>query len=376
MQRRYPTAAIIIQRTYRGLQGRRLFWRCVDSFIDERIKSPACIRIQRLYRGYCSRLLAIDKRWELRCVEIIQHNVRRWLYRRLLARRTHVRLQLTSATSIQRVYRGSYHRQISTALRRRHVYENVFVPSVIRVQAWVRGKSARVTFRRMKDWDVSATLIQRTYRAYQLHARAVQRWAELLADQQAKKVVILQKTVRMFLAKLRFHRVLLTTTGIQLMAAKTIARAWSTFRSGRKLEALLIKHRLHIFAARLVAIQSSRDELEEDIDEIKSDIIFVGKALVQLDMRVSELKAFEVQVENRIPTIMKQMTELTDHDFEHAWDEALALEQHSLSCRLIHAREEIRILRNNAMSKKRVKLLLMHLDMEPGIINECIIGTI
>lgn len=134
------------------------------------------------------------------------------------------------------------------------------------------------------------------------------------------------------------------------------------YRLRLKYEALRDKHRLRLFASMLIGIQNSRSEIEDDISEIRNDVSFLVKAMAAAQLRIKALDAFVVQTENRLPKILKQLENLTDYDVEYSWDEALALEHKSLTQRSAHAKEELRMLRN-ALILKRKEQVKLHLEL-------------
>lgn len=362
LQNIYPNAALLIQKTFRGFLGRRKFVAFVQSLLEQRILRPKCVQIQSLYRGYLARLVAKMKRHEMRCLRLLQRFFRDRLFHKRLGSLIALRRMTRAAVTIQRVFRGTFDRKIATAMRNDYYFKTVYVPSVIRVQAAVRGRIARNAYRVLLDVGKYATAIQRQYRKYCYRREALKRLRAIYETKLIQSTILLQKTVRAFLAKLKFRQIMLASVGNRLRAAKIIARTWIGYRLRSKYEALRDKHRLRLFASKLIGIQNSRSETEDDIAEIRNDIAYLQKAMAATQSRIKDLDAFIVQTENRLPKIVKQLENLTDYDVEYSWDEALALEHKSLTQRSAHAREELRMLRN-ALILKRKEQMKLYLEL-------------
>ena len=356
----FPSAALLIQKTFRGFRGRCIYKSLIRIALESRIRLPRCIKIQAMFRGYRGRLVALRKRYEWKCLVVMQRSFRYWLFLQRLKKRVILRRMIRSAILIQRVFRGTYDRKIAAALRKDQHFHSAFVPSVLRIQAIARGRAVRKMYHQLQDHGEYAKIIQRSYRKHLWRRQAAERHRATRQKKLVRCTVVLQKTIRAFLAKRKFREIMLASAGNRLHAAKLIMRTWLGYKFRFKYEALRVKHRLRLFASKLIAIQNSRAELEDDIREIRDDINYIQKAMNSIQNRIKHLNAFVIQTENRLPRIVKQMEELTDYDLEYSWDEALTLEHASLTRRSAHAVEELRMLRNSLMLKRkeRIKLYL------------------
>ena len=257
---------------------------------------------------------------------------------------------------MQRIVRGRLHRVLVAAVKRRHHYETVFLPLVVRLQAVARGKMARPSTAPPLDRNFFALSIQWAYRRYRKSKRIIETKLEEGVEAKKTLTVLLQRTVRMFLAKIKFRRMYLLNEGKRLRASKMILHCWRAFLYRRKYEKLLSYHRLKLFASKLVSLENSRHELEEDLNEIRSDLDNISKVILSTQQRINAIREFLLQVENRLPKIVKHLQSLDEQDFSHNWEEALSQEHESLSRRYIHAKEELRMLRHMLINKRKEQL--------------------
>jgi hypothetical protein len=218
-----------------------------------------------------------------------------------------MRYEIACAVNIQRVFRGSFDREIVRALRLERYYYEVYIPSVIKVQSFLRGCVARLAYKQTHNHEIYAIKIQTCFRKYLWHQKAKLRWQKAVEERRDRVVILIQKTVRMFLAKLFFHRIMLVNIGKELNAAKVIVRTWMGYCMRRKYETLRDKHRLRVFAGKIVSVQNARAEVEDDLIETREDIKNVSKSMESLQLRIKDLKAFLWQTENRFSTIISNI---------------------------------------------------------------------
>jgi len=159
------SAAIIIQKNFRGYQVRRLSHQ----------RDTAAIKIQTNFRGFQARRMS-DRRHT--AATTIQNNYRGYQTRRLLDRRD------TAAIKIQRNVRGYQTRRLS---EKREV-------AAVKIQKNIRGHQAR----RMSDRRKSAAMtIQKNVRGYR---------ARRLEEHRKSAAVVIQKSVRGHQARRRLNQ--------------------------------------------------------------------------------------------------------------------------------------------------------------------------
>lgn len=353
--RQFHKAATNIQRIMRGRWGKRRFNSFIEAMLVKRIDIPASIKLQRIYRGYRGRLIAIQKAKELRACIKIQKRAR-WYVRQVWAAQVayHKKLKL-AACQIQRMYRGRLDRDIFRRRKARHWYYNIYIPAIIMVQKIYRRYAARNLISYLRNRNHAATVIQRARRNCLARREA---WIKI----KAMKLVFLnltaatiQKIVRRFLARLKYPELLLKRSGRVTLAARRILRAWMNFKMAKRLQILLDDNRVNVYTARLKKILSTRELVEEDIKEMHQDIQLVKEALERIKKRAKEIDLFIIQSDMRIPKVQEEMINVTPEDALKGWAEAFGQEFEMLNHQQAMAREEMRLL--NASKRARNKEL-------------------
>lgn len=118
-------------------------------------RSRAALNIQRYFRGWLGRCLFIERARLLWAVQMVQMYWRGYSARK---KHWHIRLEISAAITIQKVFRGLLGRRRVNALRRRR-----YLAACV-IQALYRRMRARKNAFRMRREKYMATRIQRVYR--------------------------------------------------------------------------------------------------------------------------------------------------------------------------------------------------------------------
>ena len=168
---RQEKAAINIQRSFRGSQGRTTANVVRAHLESERARQLAAVNIQRSWRGYDQK----QRYWlTLFCTIEIQKVARGFVARGQLVR------EHAAATTIQSVTRG----KIASTAYKKH-------GAATRIQAAWRGKFARIAYIVYQAEKLAAMLIQAAWRGFVIHTDYIL----TLSD-----IIVAQKTARRFLA--------------------------------------------------------------------------------------------------------------------------------------------------------------------------------
>ena len=359
----YHVQAIKIQRIIRGNWGRARFKTFIEGTLVQRVDIPNSIKIQRRWRGYAGRRIAEKRRYELRCQLLLQRVCRAFVHRIWAAQMAQAKLEIDSATNIQRIVRGRIDRILAGYVRYARWYEEKFIPAVIKTQSYIRGFRAKLFVKRKLLELHTSIKLQNAWRC--CIARRVlkrkRREASLkfLFDQAA----IIQKNVRRRLAVIKYPSRKLINKGRILYAARVILRAWQTYKYSKRMQFLLDDNRSSYYTMRLPKFEKARKEIEEDRAEINMDIKMAIALRDRRTDRLNTLENFCAESEHRNAHIEKELENLSPEDFERGWDEAFNIEYATLNRQISQAEEEMRLLRSNLM-KVNKELTVLYCELE------------
>ena len=371
----YPEQIIKIQRRIRGNWGRARFLTFIEAALVARVDKPASIKIQKRIRGVIGRKISAVKRYEQRCLALLQRVCRAFVQRVWKEQMRIEQLKIDSAVAIQRIARGRIDRVLIEYIRIEHFYKYKFMPAVIRTQSQVRAWIARRFVGQMLLEIRSANRCQNFWR-YILARR------ELMARMKAARLLFIfncaakiQKIVRMFLCHKVYPTKLQIDRGRRLYAAKVIMRAWVTFVQSKRLQLLLDDNRQSFYKAKLPKFEYSRNEIIKDRVEINNDIKFTINLQDRLKARMKEIDNFQIEAQLRSTIISKEMTQLTPEDFDSGWGDAFGSEFEVLGRQIKMSTEEERLIRHRLLNLKK-ELTILYCELEDVEIELDHIGTL
>ena len=115
----------------------------IEGVLVEKVDIPASIKIQKRWRGAMGRKIAERKRYERRCQLLLQRVCRAFVHRIWAAQMAQAKLEIDSATAIQRIVRGRIDRVLVGYVRYARWYAEKFIPAVIKTQSVVRAFHAK-----------------------------------------------------------------------------------------------------------------------------------------------------------------------------------------------------------------------------------------
>lgn len=358
-----PNAAVQIQRVIRGNWGRARHARLLLDSLFEKIDKPCCLRIQRVYRGCLGRKEAKHKRKQGKAVLLIQRNARIYVHHKWDLIMKYEGLKIHSATLIQKLFRGYLDRDLASRRKKAHWYATVYMPSVILVQATTRMHMALKAYKHLLLQNVAAGKIQFVYRAMLARVARRRRFQEIIRLRRIKNVIIIQSHIRKWLGVMAYKRTLLARAGKRILAGKVIMRAWRNFVYAKRLQILLDESRLKILTDKRGKMVTAREEILEDIQEIKKDIEFTQRSVDRLKIRLKAVDKFIIEANLRIPTLQMELASLSNEDFERGWAEAYGQEYEGLNHMQKMATEERRLIRHYIIRKKR-EILDLRCELE------------
>lgn len=328
----FSKAAVKIQKTIRGLFGRRRYEAFLEEQLKQRVDAPAALKIQRIFRGRLAKCVLHQRRLERKCAIQIQRLVRYFLRMLGLARMRRAALEICSATAIQSAYRGHFDRLIVALCKHQRWYETKYIPSIVKLQAWMRTAFARKKYITLKTNNRAALVIQRSYLFNKKRWLGKLQRRRMFQVKLAVKVTMIQAAVRRFLCMKTFRRRLLAYRGKVIFAAKLISRAWKSFTLQRKYQELLDDSRREAEGRAIAKCFAVRQNILRDIREMQADLSQIDRGKERAAVRLKELKEFQAQSSLRLSSVKKEMGALTVDDFERGEGFIHAIEPCSSLC--------------------------------------------
>ena len=281
-------------------------------------------------------------------VSRMQGLVRGYLLRIKVGRARRRALEYYMAIKLQAIARGYIERGLHRRrLEKRHQIM-VVAPSMILLQANIRGylTRRRLAVRRVQ-W-FSAFKIQTQFRCYIARKETLERWREMRREMKHRAATTIQTNYRGYFGRRRARQTLLEIEGRRLYAARIIMRAIRRFQYGRKFRRLMDKYQVDKSAKFLVECMEEKKNLEEDIEDIETDMEQLNRCIDRYEARVEELKNFRKEAQLRLPQVELELDDLGIDDIVGGWSEALEAEWESLNNRLAMSAEETRQLKIQA----------------------------
>ena len=360
----YTSQVIKIQRILRGNWGRARFLTFIEDALILRVDVPHSIKIQRRFRGVLGRKISAKRRYELKCLLLLQRVCKAFVRKIWEAQMVKAKLEIDSAVQIQRIARGRIDRTLFGYLIVEHRYKNIFIPAVIFTQSQIRGWIARKKVRRIMLEIVSANKCQNAWRCLLARREMMVKWRQAREKYIFDIAAKIQKIIRGFLSKVKYPTSLTIYKARILYAAKVIMRAWCTYKYSKRMQFLLDDNRQNFYKAKLPRFAAARAEIFEDQDEIQGDIKNAQKIISRLQRRLKELDNFQVEAELRHVQIDRELNGLSPEDFERGWADAFGEEFEVLSRQMQMAKEEQRLLRSRTLitTKELTVLYVMRID--------------
>ncbi len=379
----YQHGAIQMQKIIRAYLARKYYREVhVPQKLFFIIVIPAVIRMQRIFRGRIAKKVAARKRYELKCLLLLQRVVKSFVRRVWDEQKRIAQLEKNSATTMQRLYRGFYDRKLYKLKYYFYWYDHIYIPTIIKLQSCIRCFHARRVVN-MKRTTMKATkIIQRAYRFYRRYLLGKEIRRKLLEARRNQNIILIQKNIRRFLYRKKYQRMLLSYRGRTLYAAKIILRAWRSYKLNQKYQILLENHRKEVQDTLLKKYLLMRKDIKRDIKELRNDIAVTEKSKDRYKSRLKELESYLSQAEFRLNKIKTEMNGLSYEDFERGtefvqvfvtvtnqcnnfvgWAEALGQEYEFIIHQQLLAKEEIRLVRNRIMILER-EILQLFLELE------------
>eukprot|EP00602_Paraphysomonas_sp_CaronLab_P003915 CAMPEP_0185039458 /NCGR_PEP_ID=MMETSP1103-20130426/36337_1 /TAXON_ID=36769 /ORGANISM="Paraphysomonas bandaiensis, Strain Caron Lab Isolate" /LENGTH=1261 /DNA_ID=CAMNT_0027578349 /DNA_START=138 /DNA_END=3923 /DNA_ORIENTATION=- len=356
-------AVVCIQSTFRGFLGRRKVELIIQERMANEIDIPAAICMQRIIRGKIGRRILARKKLEHYAAINIQKYMLRYHVQLYYIRLRRVLLEKFSAIQIQRMYRGRLDRELADHRRHAKWYREKFIPAIISTQAVVRMHIQLKAFQTFKHLNRSALKIQLGYRVYKARVKFSARYREFLLKLKGKVATKIQCMVRRYLAKKYFKEKLWGVVSKRMLAAKTILRAWVNFTARRRLDHLMSEHRARLHHEKTLKMKKLREEILEDLIEIRKDIEASKTTESKARHRAKVLDNFIIESEMRIPDLENSMENIDAEDLDKGWGEAWGTEYEMLIQQKSMAREELR-LRRVQLKKAEDEQEELHLELE------------
>jgi len=358
-----PQAAVKIQKIMRGRWGRESLAPKLEMMLRRKVDVPSATCIQRTIRGKIARKIALQKRKERTAANMIQRRAQYFLYRCWRIKFVEERRLFGAARNIQRMYRGVLDRKISKRLARKIWYIKKFIPAIIKVQTWARMICAYREYTTRKRQVNAACRIQKSYRYSIARAEAMQRWEESMRRRKDLLVAQMQRIVRGYQARKLYRRLARTMNGRRIAAAKTIIKAWVNFKNSKRFSVLIEEHRIDTLSKKINRLQHALQESARDSSEIDTDIENTKRAILKTKERIKKLDTFRIQAEVRIDNLSNNLKSITPEDFERGWAEAYDQEYTSLNQVMSMANNEMRCLLVKC-NKQNAELLDLYLEKE------------
>jgi hypothetical protein len=313
----YHNAAIQIQKYIRGYLARKYYEHVhVPQKLFFIIVMPAVIRMQRIFRGRLAKKIAARKRYERKCLLLLQRVIKAFVRRVWDEQKRIALLEKNSATTIQRHYRGFYDRKLYKLKYYFYWYDHIYIPTIIKVQSCIRCFHARRMVSNKRKIIKSTKIIQKAYRFYRRYLLGKEIRRKLLEARRNQNIILIQKNMRRYLYRKKYQRMLLTHRGRTLYAAKIILRAWRSYKLNQKYQILLENHRKEVQDNLLRKYLLMRKDIKRDIKELRNDIAVAEKSKERYRSRLKELESYLSQSEFRLNKIKAEMGVLTYEDFE------------------------------------------------------------
>ncbi|KAE9312113.1 hypothetical protein PR003_g19848 [Phytophthora rubi] len=407
--RRLQAHAVMLEKLVRGFMGRRRANRIFLARHKQQVVIPACILIQRVWRGHRERLCVKAKRQALERVRVylpaalrIETLIRGFLARRLVKKfhaandaakiiqkfwRSHryfqkwmelmeLRRKDRMASHIGSIARGILTRKFIQREKRKRYHRRVLEPSAGKIQRVFRGYIVRKRLEDTRDQIEAAITLQHMWRSRST-VKTIQEklrgFRAMLRESAAGKI---QRCYLCYRARqeLNFRR--LTHQACFGKAALAVQAAWRSYCSRKQLKEFRFCSLIERKACSLTQAKEDREMIEFDIFDARADLKRVMKYKAKTLRRIKEMKEMRIEWERRQPVVEKELSQLTEEDLDRGWGEAFETEKHILRFSLELSVEDILSKKQQVreyeeeIENLRIELEDLERDMEECILNE------
>lgn len=183
---------------------------------------PAAIRIQRIYRGRIAKFILKQLKIEMKAILCLQKNFRLIVNRIWEKQIRYEKKRKSAVILIQKYYRGTLDRQLYRYKYHIKWYNEIYIPSLIKIQSYIRRYQAMNIIYNRKRKNNAAIFIQYIYHNYKDRVAA-----RLLVDHLRKMKIFnsmakIQCNIRRMLAYKKFKQKLLIYKGMIMMILMVI----------------------------------------------------------------------------------------------------------------------------------------------------------
>lgn len=208
------TITIIYTFFYTNLIGRIKYKKQMVKILSLYVDIPAAIRIQRIYRGRIAKFILKQLKIEMKAILCLQKNFRIIVNRIWEKQICYEKKRKTAIILIQKYYRGTLDRQLYRYKYHIKWYNEVYIPSLIKIQSYIRRYQAMNIIYNRKRKNNAATFIQYIYHNYKDRVAA-----RLIVDHMRKmkifnSMAMIQCNIRRMLAYKKYKQKLLIYKGM------------------------------------------------------------------------------------------------------------------------------------------------------------------
>ncbi|KAG7376379.1 hypothetical protein PHYPSEUDO_013647 [Phytophthora pseudosyringae] len=407
--RRLQANAIMVEKLVRGFMGRCRAQRIFLAKHNQQVVMPACLRIQRVWRGHRERKWVKAKRQAIERVRVYlpaalrietlirgfvaRHLVKKfraadkaarviqkfWRSRRyflkwmeLMALRRKDRM----ASHIGSIARGILARKFIQREKRKLYFRRVLEPSAAKIQRVFRGYVVRKRLEDTRDQIEAAITLQQMWRSrstVKMIREKLRGFRLMLRESAAGKI---QRCYLCYRARRELNVRRLTHQGCYGKAALAVQAAWRSYCSRKQLKEFRFCSLIERKATSLTKSKEDREMIEFDIFDARADLKRVMKYKAKTLRRIKEMKAMRIEWERRQPVVEKELGQLTEEDMDRGWGEAFETEKHILHFSLELSVEDILSKKQQVREYEeeiedvRIELEDLERDMEECILNE------
>ncbi|KAG3173763.1 hypothetical protein PC128_g18224 [Phytophthora cactorum] len=369
-------ACVRIQRVWRGQRDRAVVKDKRQERARARVYLPAALRIQALIRGFLARRLVMKIRGADKAARIIQKS---WRSRRFFQKwmdLMELRRMDRMASQIGSIARGILTRKFIQREKRKRHFRRVLEPSAARIQRVFRGYIVRKRLEGTRDQMEAAITLQQMWRSRST-VKTIRK--KLRGFRLALREAAVGKIQRCYLCyragqELNYRR--LTHHARYGKAALAVQAAWRSYCSRKQLKVFRFCSLIERKATSLTQSKEDREMIEFDIFDARADLKRVMKYKAKMLRRIKEMKEMRIEWERRQPVVEKELSQLTEEDMDRGWGEAFETEKQILRFSLELSLEDILSKKQQVREYEeeiedlRIELEDLERDMEECVLNE------
>ena len=189
--------------------------------------------------------------------------------------------------------------------------------------------------------------------------------------------LVIQMAFRCHAAWKAYEDLRMITVGKKIYAARVVLRAWLRARDGAKFRAIKEAWEVEKSAEVLMDLSEERQEILEDMEDIKMDIVDQTHSLKAAQRRITAMRSFQVEAELRIPKVERELDSLTAEEVQQGWGSAYDDELERLTNELGMCHEEYRLMKVKVRTCKdkiqnfQLELEDVEADLDDNAVTEC-----